>query len=109
MGTRSQRERAALRAVPPEGGAEGRSADVGDDRAPRARSLDIAGGGIRTGEDFANLMAALMADVIDGTVSPNVANATVAAGRQLLKVVEMRYRYAPNEATIPLSPGIRRG
>lgn len=54
-------------------------------------------------------MSALMSDVIEGTISPNVANATVNAGGKLLKVVEMQYRYGtPKEQkplTLTLAPG----
>jgi hypothetical protein len=55
-------------------------------------------------------MSALMSDVIDGTISPNIANATVNAGGKLLKVVEMQYRYgSPKESskpmTLTLAPG----
>jgi len=48
-------------------------------------------------------MSALMSDVIEGTISPNVANAAVNAGGKLLKVVEMQYRYAStsNAAVAP--------
>jgi hypothetical protein len=39
-------------------------------------------------------MSALMSDVIEGKISPQVANATCNAGGKLLKVVELQYRYA---------------
>src|SRR5690242_17362619 len=57
------------------------------------RSLKIAEKGIKTGHDFANLMSALMSDLIEGRVAPNVGNATSNAGGKLLKVVEMQYKY----------------
>jgi hypothetical protein len=38
-------------------------------------------------------MSALMSDVLDGSVSPIVANSAVNAGGKLLKVVEMQYKY----------------
>ena len=57
------------------------------------RSLAIAARGIRTGSDFANLMSALMSDLIEGRVTPSIGNATCNAGGKLLKVVEMQYRY----------------
>ena len=34
-----------------------------------------------------------MSDVIEGRLSPVVSNAAVSAGRNLLKVVEMEYKY----------------
>lgn len=46
-----------------------------------------------TAEGFATLMSAVIADVIDGRLTTDVANTTVKAGRTLLKVVEMQYRY----------------
>jgi hypothetical protein len=57
------------------------------------RSLDIAAKGIKTGHDFANLMSALMSDLIEGRVTPSVGNSTCNAGGKLLKVVEMSYKY----------------
>lgn len=49
--------------------------------------------GIRNDHDFSSFMGALMADLIEGRVTPSVGNATVNAGGKLLKVVEMRYKY----------------
>lgn len=60
---------------------------------PQARSSALAAEGVATGTQFANLMAALMSDVIEGRISPVVSNAAVSAGRNLLKVVEMEYKY----------------
>lgn len=57
------------------------------------RSARVAAKGIRTGHDFANLMSALMSDLIDGRVAPNIGNATCNAGGKLLKVVEMQIKY----------------
>ncbi len=62
--------------------------------SPGARSTPIAEGGVHTGEDFARLMSALMSDVIEGRIAPEIANATCNAGGKLLKVVEMQYKYA---------------
>ncbi len=42
-------------------------------------------------------MSALMSDLVDGSISPMVANATVNAGGKLLKVVEMQYRYGTQQ------------
>lgn len=39
------------------------------------------------------MMSALMSDVIEGSITPQVANATVNAGGKLLKVVEMQLKY----------------
>jgi len=38
-------------------------------------------------------MGALMSDIIEGAVSAEVGNATCKAGSNLLKVVEMQYKY----------------
>jgi hypothetical protein len=63
-----------------------------NDKQP-PRSLEVASKGIKTGKDFAKLMSALMSDLIEGRVTPNVGNATCNAGGKLLKVVEMEYKY----------------
>lgn len=39
-------------------------------------------------------MTALMSDIIEERISPNVANAAINAGGKLLKVVEMQYKYS---------------
>ena len=39
------------------------------------------------------MISALMSDVIEGAVSPNVANATCNAGGKLLKVIEMQIKF----------------
>lgn len=38
-------------------------------------------------------MSDLISDVIEGNMTPQVANAAVNAGGKLLKVVEMQYKY----------------
>lgn len=52
-----------------------------------------------------------MSDVIEGSVTPQVANAAVNAGGKLLKVVDMQLRYGANTLakcdSIPLIPGAR--
>lgn len=57
------------------------------------RSLAISERGIRTGSDFANLMSAMMGDIISGRVTPAVGNAACNAGGKLLKIVEMQQKY----------------
>lgn len=59
----------------------------------RPRSAEFAQRGIQTSSDFAGMMSALMSDVIEGAVPPQVANATVNAGGKLLKLVEMQLKY----------------
>jgi len=58
------------------------------------RCIKIAQRGVRTGGDFASLMAALMSDVIEGRVSAQTANAACNAGGKLLKIVDMQIKYA---------------
>ena len=58
-------------------------------------------------------MSALMSDVIEGNLTPIVANATVNAGGKLLKVVEMQYKYGSPKTsaqpmTLTLAPGAGR-
>lgn len=57
------------------------------------RSIPIAEKGIKTGPDFADLMSALMTDLICGAITPDIGNATCNAGGKLLKIVEMQYKY----------------
>jgi len=57
------------------------------------KSLSFFNSGIRTGEDFANGMSALMSDLASGRITPQVGNAICNAGGKLLKIVDMQYRY----------------
>lgn len=72
---------------------EGRGNVASNGVLPEARSAALARQGVSTGTEFAALMSALMSDVIEGRMSPVVSNAAVSAGRNLLKVVEMEYKY----------------
>jgi hypothetical protein len=87
----------------------GGSKDAHGDSAAATRSGPIAAAGVQSGEDFANLMSALMSDILDGSVSPMVANAAVNAGGKLLKITEMQHKYGtPKESkplTLTLAPG----
>lgn len=58
-----------------------------------ARCLPVARRGIKSGAEFADFMSGLMSDLIEGKVSPQVANAACNAGGKLLKVVDLQYRY----------------
>lgn len=68
-------------------------------------SVLLARSGVSSSEDFRNLMCALMTDVIQGDVSPDVVNAACNAGRGLLKMVEMEYKASQGAAnrSFPLS------
>ena len=80
--------------------ANGKETNEGADQTvERPRSFAVAEGGVHTGADFANLMSAMMSDVICGSLAPDVANAACNAGGKLLKVVEMQYKYAPPRTT----------
>lgn len=59
----------------------------------KPRCLSVANAGINTASQFAGFMSALMSDLIEGNISPQVGNAAVNAGGKLLKVVEMQYQY----------------
>lgn len=58
-----------------------------------ARSLAIASEGVQTGAQFARLMSNLMADLLDGRITPQIGNAVCNAGGKLLKVVEMQHKW----------------
>lgn len=75
------------------------------------KSLQFTERGIKTSADFANMMSALMTDIITGKVNPQVANAVCNAGGKLLKIVEMQYRYGsesggPTEKVLTLASGV---
>ena len=73
------------------------------------RSLALAERGVRTGGDFANMMSALMSDIIAERISPVIANAACNAGGKLLKVVEMQYKYGGKDTdrVLTLAPGAK--
>ena len=73
------------------------------------RSLSLAERGVRTGADFANMMSALMSDIIADRITPSKANAACNAGSKLLKVVEMQYKSGgkENDRVLTLAPGTR--
>ena len=74
-----------------------KSKDHGDKSAREvsrpARSLAIASEGVANDRQFAQLMSAIMSDLIDGSIDPKTSNAVCNAAGKLLKVVEMRHRY----------------
>ena len=67
-------------------------------RQTEPRCLAIANRGIKTSHDFACAMSALMSDLMEGLISPNIGNATCNAGGKLLKVVEMQFKYGTEGA-----------
>jgi len=62
-------------------------------RKGKPRSLTLSEPGIRSAQDFANVMGALMTDLLAGRVAPNIGNAMCNAGGKMLKAVEMQLRY----------------
>lgn len=44
------------------------------------------------------MMSALMSDVIEGKVPPQVCNAACNAGGKLLKTVELEHRFVPEDS-----------
>lgn len=67
----------------------------GQQRA-ESRSLALTKSEIRTVRDYGQLMLALVTDVIQGNVTPQVLNAAVNAGRQVVKAVELQVKYGGN-------------
>lgn len=74
-------------------------ASAGIGAEPKARSLELAKAGVKSSEDFANMMSAMMSDIIEGKLNPQTANAAINAGGKLLKVVEMEYKYGGQSIT----------
>lgn len=76
---------------------------------PKAKSIAIASAGVKTAGDFANLMSALMSDLIEGKLTPAVGNAACNAAGKLLKIVEMNQRYGKGDGVdrdLMLSKGV---
>lgn len=63
------------------------------ERRSLPKSLAFAQRGITTAQQFAGLMSALMTDLLEGTVTPGIGNATCNAGGKLLKMVELNQKY----------------
>lgn len=71
------------------------------------QSLQIAGKGVKTGTDSANLMSCLMSDLISGKVTPQIGNAVCNAGGKLLKVVEMKQKYGVTPSSTAEQPDLQ--
>lgn len=77
----------------------------------KPKSFAIASSGVHTASDFANLMSALMSDLIEGKLTPAVGNATCNAAGKLLKIVEMNQRYGKGDGSdrdLLLSKGVEK-
>jgi hypothetical protein len=57
------------------------------------KSLRIAELGIYDSNSFTCLMSTIMTDLIEGSLSPKIANAVCNAGGKLLKMAEMEIKY----------------
>lgn len=57
------------------------------------RSVTIARKGIYTAQDFCNVMSALMVDLLEGRVTPQVGQATANTSGKLLKACELQHKY----------------
>lgn len=73
----------------------------------KPESLAIAGRGVKTGSDFANLMSCLMSDLISGKVTPQIGNAVCNAGGKLLKIVEMKQKYGVTPESTATQPDLQ--
>lgn len=70
---------------------------------PTSRAVGIiSSGDVKSGSKFAELMSALMSDLVMGAMTPDVGNATCNAGGKLLKVVEMQHKYGPKGGDLAL-------
>lgn len=57
------------------------------------RSVGLATKGIHTSTQFAAFQSALIGDIMNGAVTPTVANAASKSCANLLEVVKMEYKY----------------
>lgn len=62
------------------------------------KSGAVARRGVRTIEDFGDMMLALMVDVVEGSVTPAVVNAAANVGGKALKAFEIQHKYAAQAA-----------
>lgn len=60
---------------------------------PTPNCLAIGERGVRTAQDFAQFMSAMMGDVIAGRIAHTKATVATRSGMALLKVIEMQYKY----------------
>lgn len=59
----------------------------------KSRSSQVAGRGIKSTQDFMNLMEATIQDLAEERISPQRANAMTNAGGKMLKAAEMQERW----------------
>lgn len=61
----------------------------------------VAQRGIRTSADFADFMGALMCDLVQGSIQPEVAKAACLAGDKLLAIAKMQLEYGRTDKGKP--------
>lgn len=71
--------------------------------SPNCSSMEIASKGIRTSQDFARLMSAVMSDLISGKITADTAKAVCTAGDRLLRVVELQLKLTKPGETLKLT------
>jgi hypothetical protein len=71
----------------------------------QSKSSLVAQRGIKTGADFSQFMAALMEDLVDGTIKPEVATAACTAGGKILHMVELQMKYRASGKILTLTEG----
>lgn len=74
--------------------------EVAQETLEQPKSVQIASEGIVDATQFARLMAAIIADVGTGDITPGTANAMVNAGGKLLKIVDMRLRWGNRQGGV---------
>jgi hypothetical protein len=61
------------------------------------RSLAYFNRGFSDDVGFCNMTMALMGDTVAGRIAPNVCNAVVGAGRNVIKIVELKYKFGQSQ------------
>lgn len=63
-------------------------------RPTTPKCLAIVGGdGIKTSHDFTKAMSAIMSDLVEGSITPGIANAMCNAGGKMLKMIDLESKY----------------
>lgn len=76
----------------------------GTSKVGRQNSALIAATGIRSGRDLADLMSALISDVVTGAIAPNTANAACNAAGKLIRIVELEMRHGRKSLLLAEKP-----
>lgn len=73
----------------------------------KTKSAEIATKGIRSAAQFADLMSALMSDLLDGSITPEVGHVVCKTAKNLLDVVEMSHRHKSGNFGIVFAPTVQ--